>query len=135
MALPHGVMGLSAFVIVVFPDHTHLLFSNTGIKDCHHLTPETSNDPLTHSVTPGRVNPHYIPWEGSVTSKMFSSFLSPRTQYSFTYPYSPLHPPILHLFSCTIALLDKDRCLLHQVQSPNEVSPRLSWSLFLVPSF
>ena len=27
MALPPGVMGLSAlFVIVVFPDHTHLLF-------------------------------------------------------------------------------------------------------------
>ena len=26
MALPCGAMGLSQFVIVVFPDHTHLLF-------------------------------------------------------------------------------------------------------------
>ena len=26
MALPRGAMGLSAFLIVVFPDHTHLLF-------------------------------------------------------------------------------------------------------------
>ena len=27
MALPRGAMGLSAVVIMVFPDHTHLLFS------------------------------------------------------------------------------------------------------------
>ena len=26
MAFPHGAMGLSGFVIVVFPDHTYLLF-------------------------------------------------------------------------------------------------------------
>ena len=26
VALPRGAMGLSEFVIVVFPDHTHLLF-------------------------------------------------------------------------------------------------------------
>ena len=26
VALPYGVTGLSAVVIVVFPDHTHLLF-------------------------------------------------------------------------------------------------------------
>ena len=26
VALPRGAMGLSAIVIVVFPDHTHLLF-------------------------------------------------------------------------------------------------------------
>ena len=26
VAIPHGAMGLSAVVIVVFPDHTHLLF-------------------------------------------------------------------------------------------------------------
>ena len=34
VALPHSAMGLSAvFVIVVFPDHTRLLFLSCGLKD------------------------------------------------------------------------------------------------------
>ena len=36
MALPRGAMGLSAVVIVVFPDDTHLLFFPTSVlKDRH----------------------------------------------------------------------------------------------------
>ena len=32
-ALPRGAMGLSAFVVVVFPDHTHLLFLGKKLAD------------------------------------------------------------------------------------------------------
>ena len=32
LALPRAAMGLSAFVIVVFPDHTYLLFLHIYIK-------------------------------------------------------------------------------------------------------
>ena len=33
MALPHGAMGCLQFVIVVFPDHTHLLFFMMSLYD------------------------------------------------------------------------------------------------------
>ena len=33
VALPHGAVGWSAVVIVVFPDHTHLLFRASAMNE------------------------------------------------------------------------------------------------------
>ena len=43
VALPCGAMGLSAVVVVVFPDHTRLLFLNPPATEVIFLRPVPAN--------------------------------------------------------------------------------------------